>query len=155
VKNDSSSFKATKRNNKCDAEKLKQYFHDHFNTATDINNIPDELKEAPEYIRNLQNTTDINHAPPSIQEIKGVLKTLKNGKASTDIPAEFFKYASDSIELLTELHSIFSEIWETKLYLHHGHTPNSLLFGKGQPKDLHLIQNHTEDYKLEQYSAKS
>ena len=114
VKSDSSSFKPTKRNNKCDTEKLKQYFHNHFNVATD-KETPIELNQKPECIKKLQNTNvNINHAPPSTQEIKGVLKTLKNGKASTDVPAEFFKYASDSIELITELHTIFTEIWNTK-----------------------------------------
>lgn len=116
MKGDHSSFKSTKRNKKCDTEKLKQHFFDHFSTANITNDIPDELIETPEYIKNLQNsTTDINHGPPSIEEIKGVLKTLKNGKASTDVPAELFKYASESAELLTEVHILLSKIWETRI----------------------------------------
>ena len=97
MKTNGSVFKDTKRNNKCHAEKLKEYFFDHFNKTTDDNITPDELLKAPEYIQTLQNTNiNINHVPPDISEIKNVLLTLKNGKASNDIPAEFLKYATDS-----------------------------------------------------------
>ena len=116
MKSDNSSFKPTKRINKCDAEKLKQYFFHHFSTANITSNTPEELIETPEYIKNLQNSaSNINHDPPNIEEIKGVLKTQKNGKASTDIPAEFIKYAYESIALLTEIHILLSEIWETRI----------------------------------------
>ena len=43
MKTNGSVFKDTKRNNKCHAEKLKEYFFDHFNKTTDDNITPDEL----------------------------------------------------------------------------------------------------------------
>ena len=111
IKDDSSSFKAIKKNNKCDPEKLKAHFSKHFNIATPAD-IPDELLEAPDYILNLRDTSniEINHDSPTKQEIKGVLKHLKNGKASTDMPSELLKYASDSEELLSEVHHLLCSI---------------------------------------------
>ena len=124
---------------------MKQQFYDHFNIANGINDIPDELIDTPEYIKNVQNTAiDINHAPQSIQEIKGVVKTLKNGKASPNVPAVFFKYTSDAIELLTEVHRLLSRIWETRTGKHEW----------THFKLVDLTQKHTQDYKLAQCFAK-
>ena len=53
MKTNGSVFKDTKRNNKCHAEKLKEYFFDHFNKTTDANTTPDELLKTPEYIQTL------------------------------------------------------------------------------------------------------
>ena len=39
---------------------------------------------------------------------------MKNGKASTGIPPEFFKYSVDSEEMLNEIHKIFCDIWESR-----------------------------------------
>ena len=39
---------------------------------------------------------------------------MKNGKASTDAPSEFFKYAADSVELLNEVHHLLNDIWESQ-----------------------------------------
>lgn len=115
MKADGSSFQPIRRNNKCDPAKLKEYFSNHFSFDNQNHeDAPIELNITPEYIKILQNVRDdINHAPPNTQEIKEVLKSLKNGKASTDVPSEFFKYASDSNELQLEIHHIFSEIWKT------------------------------------------
>ena len=44
-----------------------------------------------------------------------VLNTLKNGKSSTDVPFKFLKYASNSTELLTELHHLLSTVWQTQI----------------------------------------
>ena len=35
MKSNEPAFKDTKRSNKCDADKLKQYFYDHFNKKTE------------------------------------------------------------------------------------------------------------------------
>ena len=55
----------------------------------------------------------MNSDPPTKNEILLTLKSLKNGKASNDLPAEFFKYAATSESLVTELESLLKRIWET------------------------------------------
>lgn len=52
MKNNDSSFRSIKKTNKCEPEKLKENFSKHFNVAPP-NNIPDELLEIPQYIKNL------------------------------------------------------------------------------------------------------
>ena len=61
-----------------------------------------ELQEIPEFIKVLQQISidSIKITPPDEVEIKNVLKRLKNGKSANDIPAEFFKYAKESPELI-------------------------------------------------------
>ena len=109
---DSSSFKSIK-SIKCDPEKLKKYFSNHFNVENH-DNTPNELLKTPEYIKELHNDeNNINHAPPTIPEMKGELKSLKNGKASTDVPPEFLKCASGSDKLISELHCLLTDIWLT------------------------------------------
>ena len=57
-------------------------------------------------------THPINTGPPDKKEIKFTQCALKNGKSSSDIPAEFLKYASASDNLLTELQRLMvDEIW--------------------------------------------
>ena len=76
---------------------------------------PTELQEIPEFIKVLQQISidSIKITPPDEVEIKNVLKRLKNGKSANDIPAEFFKYAKESPELIAEMMKLFSIIWET------------------------------------------
>lgn len=52
--------------------------------------------------------------PPDKKEIKSTLDALKNGKSSSDIPAEFLKYASSSEYLLSELQDLLHKIWTTQ-----------------------------------------
>ena len=56
----------------------------------------------------------MNLLPPTKNEIISTLKTLKNGKASNDLPAEFFKYAVTSEGLIMELESLLKIIWQTQ-----------------------------------------
>ena len=49
VKSDSSAFRSTKQNNKCEPEKLTKHFKQHFSLETEIEE-PVELKEIPEFI---------------------------------------------------------------------------------------------------------
>ena len=102
-KADGSTFKSTKRKNRCDQEKLREFFTGHFSLTVDENDETNELKETPEYIKMLQpiNSESINTEPPTKDEIRSTLLNLKNGKASNDLPAEFFKYATTSDKLLT------------------------------------------------------
>ena len=44
---------------------------------------------------------------------KMFFKKLKNGKSANDIPAEFFKYAHQSPELIAEMEKLFAIIWKT------------------------------------------
>ena len=78
MKNNDSSFRPIKKTNKCEPEKLKEHFSKHLNVAPP-NNIPDELLEIPQYIKNLQDaqSADLNHAPPTTEEIKKTPITLK------------------------------------------------------------------------------
>ena len=73
---------------------------------------PEELVNIPDFIKELQTkyTHPKNTGPPDKKEIKSTLCALKNGKSSSDIPAEFLKYASVSDNLL--LNS--NDLWSTK-----------------------------------------
>ena len=115
IKSDGSTFKTVKRTSGCDPAKLKEYFQNHFSVAGNEDDKPTELSNIPQYIEALQQISckDINHEPPKKDEIIATLKSLKNGKASNDIPAEFYKYALTSVELVTELEAIFQQIWNT------------------------------------------
>ena len=77
---------------------------------------PIELIDIPNYIAVLQQISCefINLDPPKKNEIISTLKSLKNGKSSNDLPAEFFKYATASDALLSELESLLLQIWTTK-----------------------------------------
>ena len=81
MKNNRSSFKNIRRNNKCDSEKPRNYFYDLFTTRlSDQNETPRELDSIPSFIELLQDNEDnINQEPPTIEEIKNVLKSMKNG----------------------------------------------------------------------------
>ena len=93
-----SSFKTVRRSNKCDREKLKNFFLDHFSSKVkSLDECPTELKATPHFMEKLYDKENmISCALPAILEVKGVLTTsLKNGKASTGAPSEFFKNAVD------------------------------------------------------------
>lgn len=115
-KSDGSTFKTTKRKNGCDQDKLKEYFEKHFAHSANDHPEPDELRNIPKFIEELQTkfSDDINVHPPDKEEIKSTLDALKNGKSSSDIPAEFLKYASSSECLLSELHELLHQIWTTQ-----------------------------------------
>ena len=56
--------------------------------------IPEEIRNPPTYIRELQNKTpEINIAPPTLDEIKQAIKILKPRKSSLDIKAEILQVA--------------------------------------------------------------
>ena len=116
IKADGSTFKATKRGNACDPEKLRNFFENHFTSDIDHESKPTELTEIPEYIRTLQKICcdSINSGPPAKTEIISTLKSLKNGKASNDLPAEFYKYSVTSDALINELEALFRQIWSTQ-----------------------------------------
>ena len=114
-KNDGSSFKPIKENNKCDKQKLQEYFSSHFGSPKDDPD-PIELVNAPEFLHGLRNVpVNFSSLPPSKSEIIHTLKNMKNGKASNDLPAEYLKYAIDSIEVIEELHKLYKLVWQTQL----------------------------------------
>ena len=83
------------------------------------------IKNFSEYIQILQNANvDINHATPDIPEIEKVVRTLENGKASIDVPSEFFKYAVDSAELLSTFTNFIPSSGRLKIYFPHGNIPS-------------------------------
>ena len=141
IKSDGSTFKNTKRANVCDPEKLKDYFRNHFNVTPNDGDRPEELNVTPEYIKVLQqiNCESINSDPPKKDEIIATLKSLKNGKASNDIPAEFYKYAISSEELISELEKLLLQIWNHQVIPElWGHTKLIALWkgaAKGSAKD--------------------
>ena len=59
------------------------------------------------------NSEFINTTSPTKDEIRSTLLNLKNGKELNDLPAEFFKYATTSVKLSTEIESLLSDIWNT------------------------------------------
>ena len=64
---------------------------------------------------------------------------MKNGKASNDIPAEFYKYAATSNALISELETMLQQIWNTKeIPISWGHSKLIALWkgaSKGSAKD--------------------
>ena len=103
---------------------------------------PVELENIPEFIKILQQIPIdmIKIDPPSEDEIKNVLKKLKNGKSANDIPAEFFKYAHQSPELIAEMEKLFAIIWKTyEIPQSFRHSKLIALWkgaSKGSPKNL-------------------
>jgi len=114
MKNNDSSFKSMRNTKRCEPEKLKEHFSEHFNVAPPVET-PRELLEVPNFIKDLQeaHSSNLDHNPPTTNEIRKTLISLKNGKASTDVPPEFLKYSVNSVEMLNEIHKIFCDIWET------------------------------------------
>ena len=45
--------------------------------------------------------------------VNQALKNIKNGKAASDIPGEYLKYASQSDLLVSEIVKLFNTIWNT------------------------------------------
>ena len=114
IKSDGSTFRNTKQKSMCEPEKLQHHFMKHFKPSSELNE-PIELMEAPFFIQQLQEieTDTIDTSPPNQIELIAVLKRLKNGKTSTDIHAEFLKYAVESKELIIELENMYKTIWTT------------------------------------------
>ena len=114
IKTEDSTFKNTKRKVTCDPTKLKNHFEKHFNQPIGEDS-PIELEEIPDFIKRLQEikTDNIKTTAPEDEEIVNVLKKLKSGKASSDIPAEYYKYAVESPELIKEMKSLLKTIWST------------------------------------------
>jgi hypothetical protein len=80
-KADNSSFKTAKASKKCEPQKLKDFFREHFRKKeTEIK--PPELKDLPEVIRKLQDITidGIKTGPPDMAELRTVIKKLKISK---------------------------------------------------------------------------
>ena len=112
-KKDSSTFRNFKTSNKCEPLLLKEHFSNHFNSE-EMKERPVELERAPDFIEMLRNCREkINVEPPTRAELIDVIKKLKNGKAATDVPAEFIK-AAISIDAFTDaMLSLYVEIWST------------------------------------------
>ena len=80
---------------------------------------PIEITHPPDFIKRLQSTgldlsdmeESIKYAPKT-EEIACNIKKLKNGKASTDIPAEFLKAIVDCPNYLHMLECLYKEVWE-------------------------------------------
>jgi hypothetical protein len=113
IKTDDSTFKNIKRKVVCDPIKLKNHFEKHFNHP--IKEDPIELNDIPDFIKKLQDVKPdtIKTIPPDEEEIRKVLTKMKNGKAACDIPAEYFKYAVESKELIDEMKMLLETIWKT------------------------------------------
>ena len=112
-KSDGATFNPIKQKVGCDEHKLKEYFSLHFQIPK---NDPDpiELCDAPTFLHQLRNVpVDFNTLPPNKNEIIATLKNLKNGKASSDIPAEYLKYAIDSNDVINELQQLYNVVWQT------------------------------------------
>ena len=74
----------SKKNNKCDKQKLQEYFSSHFGSPKDDPD-PIELVNAPEFLHGLRNVpVNFSSLPPSKSEIIHTLKNMKNEKASND-----------------------------------------------------------------------
>ena len=113
-KSDNSSFSDAKPRKKCDLNKLKDYFKQHF-TSDPINEHPIELEEIPDFIVKLQQTTiPIDTDAPSKKEVVNTIKRMKNGKSANDVPIEFIKHSLESHEFVNEITKLYETIWNTK-----------------------------------------
>ena len=139
-KADNSSFKTAKASKKCEPQKLKDFFREHFRKKeTEIK--PPELEDLPEVIRKLQDiTTDgIKTGPPDMAELRTVIKKLKNGKSANDIPIDFIKHALDNNHFALMLLKMYHTVWSTNMIPKNwGHSKLVALWkgpGKGKPDD--------------------
>lgn len=114
-KHESNGFRDTRTEAKCDEQKLKEFFTEHFALKTQ-SEIPKELKFPPRFQQQIVSDTSnqLNFDPPGRDEIAKILKKLKAGKAASDIPPSFIKCAADSNEVMSEIVKLYRLVWETK-----------------------------------------
>ena len=115
-KSDNSSFKKGKLTKKCQPEKLKEYFLNHFKhgPGEEEREWPGELRTAPDFIKHLRDLPeDIDTEPPAYEELKETINKLKNGKAANDVPATLIKIASQKNAFIKEMEVLYKEVWET------------------------------------------
>lgn len=99
----------------CLPQNLVKFAKQHLTQGNDTPEMPEELKNLPQYILDLKkvgNYHQINQKAPDLQELKETLSKLKNNKAASDIPAEFLKYATSNEEYLQNLIVMFQKIWD-------------------------------------------
>ena len=101
-----------------DPNKIFEHFKQHFN-QTPLTTLPESMTQnpPPPFIQELQKiSTDnpISNSCPTLTEVYNACRQCKNGKASSDIPSEFLKYARDSPEFLAELHRLISIVWKDR-----------------------------------------
>ena len=115
-KADNSSFKEIKTSNRCEPQKLKEYFKQHFQ-AKSTNGQPIELDQLPEFIKKLQDIPmeNVKTGPSDITELRGIIKKIKSGKSSSDVSTSFIKHAFDSKEFAMEIVKLYRTVWLTKL----------------------------------------
>ena len=108
-------FRKPRNVSECSTHILKKHFKEHTNPdyLSELDML-DELTSPPEYIKILRlvgEYQNVNQAPPTATEIKNIISKLRNIKAYDDIPAEIFKFAMESEEMIPELESIFKMVW--------------------------------------------
>ena len=137
-KDDHTAYKEIHKTNKCDPQKLKEYFEDHF-TLKDHLVIPPELEQIPNYMEHLKFNSRLVTDPPSTQEIVATIKDLKNGKSSNDIPTIFIKTAIENDDFVKEIEKLYKDVWIQNYFPSKwGNSKLVALWkgpGKGSPKD--------------------
>ena len=107
-KEDNIGFKNVSSVSKCDPQKFKECFLDHFSIKEKLPT-PSELINVPKFMKKVQRASpiDINIEPPDNEELKNILKRLKSWKSANDVPTAFLKCALDSEEILDELNQLY------------------------------------------------
>ena len=115
-KSDNSSFETVKTSKKCDSQKLKAFFREHFKEK-EKESVPPELENIPEVIRKLQDikTDGIKTGPPDMAELRNVIRKLKSGKSANDISIDFIKHALDCNHFAMELLKLYQTVWTTNM----------------------------------------
>ena len=80
-KEDNIGFKNVSSVSKCDPQKHKEYFFDHFSIKEKLPT-PRKLLNVPQFMKKVQRDSpmDINIEPPDNEEQKNILKILKSGE---------------------------------------------------------------------------
>ena len=98
---------------------LKEHFSSHFTHSPPSEIPPIEILQPPDFIQRLKSTgldlssiKDHLNYPPKADEIISIIKKLKNGKASTDVPAEFLKAIISCPNYVAMLETLYGEVWE-------------------------------------------
>ena len=98
---------------------LKDHFSSHFSHPSPSEEPPTEITDPPDFIQRLQSTgidlsgtEEILKHPPKCDEIISVIRKLKNGKASTDVPAEFLKAIVGCPSYINMLENLYCEVWD-------------------------------------------
>ena len=115
MKSNETAFKDTKRNNRCDVDKLKQYFYNHFNKTADLNDPLDELLKIPWIYSNSSKCKCWYKSCHTRHPRNRKSSTNSRKRKSFDWRTiRVLQIRSWLRRIALDLHKFYTEFWETK-----------------------------------------